>query len=51
MAYSLVALHKRRIFTQPASNQVYVQKRNEVMLEDTADGFREGRWEWNIQRD
>jgi len=26
---------------------VYVQKRNEIMLEDTANGFREGRWEWN----
>jgi len=30
---------------------VYVQKRNEIMLEDTANGFREGRWEWNIQLD
>ncbi|CAG7854728.1 E3 ubiquitin-protein ligase dbl4 {ECO:0000250/UniProtKB:P36113, ECO:0000305} {ECO:0000250/UniProtKB:P36113}; AltName: Full=DNA-break-localizing protein 4 {ECO:0000303/PubMed:23628481}; AltName: Full=Histone E3 ligase 1 {ECO:0000250/UniProtKB:P36113} [Serendipita indica DSM 11827] len=27
---------------------VYVQKRNEIMLEDTAQGFREGRWTWNV---
>ncbi|KDQ55635.1 hypothetical protein JAAARDRAFT_195472 [Jaapia argillacea MUCL 33604] len=26
---------------------VYVQKRNEIMLEDTANGFLEGRWTWN----
>ncbi|EPQ56890.1 hypothetical protein GLOTRDRAFT_73357 [Gloeophyllum trabeum ATCC 11539] len=26
---------------------VYVQKRNEIMLEDTANGFLEGRWQWN----
>ncbi|KAF5376267.1 hypothetical protein D9615_008552 [Tricholomella constricta] len=26
---------------------VYVQKRNEIMLEDTATGFLEGRWKWN----
>ena len=28
--------------------QVYVQKRNEIMLEDTAKGFLEGRWSWNV---
>lgn len=28
--------------------QVYVQKRNEIVLEDTANGFVEGRWKWNI---
>lgn len=26
--------------------QVYVQMRNERMLEDTANGFKEGRWAW-----
>ncbi|KAF9449651.1 hypothetical protein P691DRAFT_727578 [Macrolepiota fuliginosa MF-IS2] len=26
---------------------VYVQKRNEIVLEDTAKGFLEGRWKWN----
>ncbi|EKM54826.1 uncharacterized protein PHACADRAFT_175334 [Phanerochaete carnosa HHB-10118-sp] len=26
---------------------VYVQKRNEIVLEDTAKGFLEGRWSWN----
>ncbi|KAJ7234790.1 hypothetical protein C8J57DRAFT_1531288 [Mycena rebaudengoi] len=28
---------------------VYVQKRNAIMLEDTADGFIEGRWKWNAR--
>ncbi|KAK0194863.1 hypothetical protein F5146DRAFT_950078 [Armillaria mellea] len=28
---------------------VYVQKRNEIVLEDTANGFLEGRWKWNAQ--
>ncbi|EGO00371.1 hypothetical protein SERLA73DRAFT_89338 [Serpula lacrymans var. lacrymans S7.3] len=27
---------------------VYVQKRNEIMLEDTAKGFLDGRWSWNV---
>ncbi|KAI0731621.1 hypothetical protein C8Q72DRAFT_821640 [Fomitopsis betulina] len=27
---------------------VYVTKRNEIMLEDTARGFLEGRWTWNL---
>ncbi|KAI6166007.1 hypothetical protein EDD17DRAFT_1774563 [Pisolithus thermaeus] len=27
---------------------VYVSKRNEIMLEDTAKGFLEGRWRWNV---
>ncbi|EIW83372.1 RING-5 domain-containing protein [Coniophora puteana RWD-64-598 SS2] len=27
---------------------VYVSKRNEIMLEDTATGFQEGRWKWNV---
>lgn len=27
---------------------VYVRKRNEIMLEDTANGLREGRWSWTI---
>ena len=27
---------------------VYVQKRNEIVLEDTANGFLEGRWRWNV---
>ncbi|KZS98666.1 hypothetical protein SISNIDRAFT_472483 [Sistotremastrum niveocremeum HHB9708] len=28
---------------------VYVQKRNEILLEDTAKGFSEGRWHWNVE--
>ncbi|KAG6860110.1 hypothetical protein C0995_015610 [Termitomyces sp. Mi166 len=27
---------------------VYVQKRNEIVLDDTANGFLEGRWRWNV---
>jgi ariadne-1 len=27
---------------------VYVQKRNEIVLEDTAQGFLDGRWTWNV---
>ncbi|KAF9027606.1 hypothetical protein BDZ89DRAFT_987178 [Hymenopellis radicata] len=27
---------------------VYVSKRNEIVLEDTANGFLEGRWKWNV---
>jgi len=27
---------------------VYVQKRNEIVLEDTAKGFLDGRWKWNV---
>ncbi|KAF7325537.1 RBR-type E3 ubiquitin transferase [Mycena kentingensis (nom. inval.)] len=27
---------------------VYVQKRNQIVLEDTADGFLDGRWTWNV---
>lgn len=27
---------------------VYVQRRNEIVLEDTAKGFTEGRWKWNV---
>ncbi|RDB16827.1 E3 ubiquitin-protein ligase dbl4 [Hypsizygus marmoreus] len=30
---------------------VYVQKRNEIVLEDTAAGFLEGRWKWNVAID
>ncbi|KAJ7633438.1 hypothetical protein DFH06DRAFT_692371 [Mycena polygramma] len=30
---------------------VYVQKRNQIVLEDTADGFLEGRWTWNVAVD
>ncbi|KAF9065927.1 hypothetical protein BDP27DRAFT_1064298 [Rhodocollybia butyracea] len=30
---------------------VYVQKRNEIVLEDTATGFQDGRWRWNITVD
>ena len=29
------------------SKQVYVQKRNEILLEDTAKGYLEERWSWN----
>ena len=31
--------------------QVYVQKRNEIMLEDTAKGYLDGRWSWNVTVD
>jgi ariadne-1 len=27
---------------------VYVSKRNEIVLEDTANGYQEGRWSWNM---
>lgn len=27
---------------------VYVHKRNEKVLEDTANGFLGGRWQWNV---
>jgi len=27
---------------------VYVQRRNEIVLEDTAKGYTEGRWKWNV---
>lgn len=30
---------------------VYVQKRNEIVLEDTANGFVDGRWRWNVSVD
>jgi len=30
---------------------VYVQKRNEIVLEDTAKGLLEGRWKWNCSID
>jgi len=30
---------------------VYVQKRNEIVLDDTASGFLEGRWKWNVDVD
>ena len=30
------------------TDQVYVRNRNEIMLEDTAKGFLEGRWSWNV---
>lgn len=26
----------------------YVQRRREILLSDTASGFEEGRWEWNV---
>ena len=32
---------------QITDKTVYVLKRNEVMLEDTAQGFIDGRWGWN----
>lgn len=31
--------------------QVYVQKRNEIVLDDTAKGFMDGRWRWNMTVD
>ncbi|KAL5507452.1 hypothetical protein ACEPAH_6908 [Sanghuangporus vaninii] len=33
---------------QITDKTVYVHKRNEIMLEDTAQGFLEGRWKWNV---
>ncbi|KIK57966.1 hypothetical protein GYMLUDRAFT_75234 [Collybiopsis luxurians FD-317 M1] len=30
---------------------VYVQKRNEIVLDDTATGFLDGRWRWNVAVD
>lgn len=30
---------------------VYVQKRNEIVLEDTANGFVDGRWRFNVSVD
>jgi ariadne-1 len=30
---------------------VYVQKRNEIVLEDTANGFLDDRWKWNVSVD
>ncbi|KAI1787448.1 RING-5 domain-containing protein [Ganoderma leucocontextum] len=30
---------------------VYVQKRNEILLEDTAKGYLDGRWSWNVTVD
>lgn len=27
---------------------VYVQRRREILLADTAQGFEEGRWQWNV---
>jgi len=33
---------------QVTNKTVYVQKRNEIVLEDTANGFLEGRWRWNM---
>ena len=31
--------------------KVYVRNRNEIMLADTAKGFLEGRWSWNVSVD
>ena len=33
---------------QVTNKTVYVQKRNEIVLEDTAVGFLDGRWRWNV---
>jgi len=33
---------------QVTNKTVYVHKRNEIVLEDTAHGFLEGRWKWNV---
>ncbi|KZV75089.1 hypothetical protein PENSPDRAFT_647368 [Peniophora sp. CONT] len=30
---------------------VYVSRRNEIMLEDTARGYFDGRWKWNVRID
>jgi ariadne-1 len=31
-----------------SAHQVYVAKRNEILLRDTSEGFAEERWKWNI---
>lgn len=36
-----------RSLTKRPRRQVYVQKRNEIVLEDSAAGYHEGRWKWN----
>ncbi|KAF6742290.1 RING-5 domain-containing protein [Ephemerocybe angulata] len=36
---------------QVTNKTVYVSKRNEIVLEDTANGFLEGRWTWNASVD
>jgi ariadne-1 len=36
---------------QVTNKTVYVAKRNEIVLEDTANGFLEGRWKWNASVD
>ncbi|TFK22213.1 RING-5 domain-containing protein [Coprinopsis marcescibilis] len=36
---------------QVTNKTVYVQKRNEIVLEDTANGFLDGRWKWNATVD
>lgn len=36
-----------RWITKPWQSQVYVQKRNEIVLEDSAQGYLDGRWKWN----
>lgn len=38
-------------YANVSSLQVYVQKRNEIMLEDTAKGFQDNRWRWNVDVD
>jgi len=34
---------------QVTDKTVYVQNRNEIVLADTAAGFVEGRWKWDVQ--
>ncbi|KAJ2926523.1 hypothetical protein H1R20_g10583, partial [Candolleomyces eurysporus] len=36
---------------QVTNKTVYVAKRNEIVLEDTANGFLDGRWKWNVSVD
>ena len=36
---------------QVTNKTVYVAKRNEIVLEDTANGFLDGRWKWNASVD
>ncbi len=31
--------------------QVYVQKRNEILLDDTSKGYQDDRWRWNVTVD
>ncbi|VDC05968.1 unnamed protein product [Peniophora sp. CBMAI 1063] len=39
----------RELRQRVTDKAVYVARRNEIVLEDTARGFGEGRWRWNVR--